>query len=100
MQTSGRTGARMDVRVVNISEGGCCVHIDPSPAGEDWSFILGTEERLGFTLAVPGGVVKSVVEVRWYVPSRNDNCVAGLEFVAMSQGDRSILCSAIRNLSS
>lgn len=100
VQTSSRARARMDVRVVNISEGGCCVHIDPSPDGEDRSFILGAEERFGFTLAAPDGVVKSVVEVRWYVPSRNHTYVAGLEFVAMSQADRSILRSAIRKLSS
>lgn len=88
----------MDVRVVDISEGGCCVHIVPTSSGSDWSFILGVEDRFSLILTVPGGVVKSIVEVRWYVPSQTHTYVAGLEFVGMSQRDRSLLGLAIRNL--
>jgi hypothetical protein len=89
----------MEVHVFNVSEGGCCVHFDPSSAGQDSSWILGTEERLSLKLHVPGATLSAGVEVRWYMPVHSEIYGAGLEFTSMSPRDRSTLISAIQGLS-
>jgi len=55
-----------------------------------------SEDRLNLNLYVPGAVLSSTVEVRWYVPIQEEVYGAGLEFVAMSSRDRSILMSALK----
>jgi hypothetical protein len=89
----------IEVHVFNASEGGCCIHFDPLSAGQDSSWILGTEERLSLKLQVPGATLHAAVEVRWYMPVHSELYGAGLEFVSMSPRDRSTLISAIQDLS-
>lgn len=86
----------VDVQVLNVSEGGCCIHVR-QPASDSGSLsVLGTEERLSLNLYVPGAVLNPVVEVRWYAPIHEEVYGAGLEFVAMSSRDRSILQSVLK----
>jgi hypothetical protein len=88
----------MEVQVLDVSEGGCCVHVRESTRDHDSLSVLGAEERLNLNLYLPGAVLNSWVEVRWYVPVHDEVYGAGLEFVAMTQRDRSLLQSAIQGL--
>jgi hypothetical protein len=98
-RSSSTHRSAMDVRVFNVSEGGCCIHIDPSAAGQDSPWILGTEERLSLKLHVPGATLNAAVEVRWYMPVHSGIHGAGLEFISMSPKDRSVLVAALRSVS-
>ena len=89
-------GTTVDVQVLNVSEGGCCIHVRQSSADQNFLSVLGGEERLNLNLYVPGAVLNPMVEVRWYVPIHEEVYSAGLEFVAMSSRDRSILMSALK----
>ncbi len=86
----------VDVQVLNVSEGGCCIHVRQSTSDHHFLSVLGAEDRLNLNLYVPGAVLSSTVEVRWYVPIQEEVYGAGLEFVAMSSRDRSILLSALK----
>lgn len=91
--------AVLEVHVLNVSEQGCCVHFERVFAGQDSPSLLGTEERLNLRLHVPGAILNSVVEVRWYMPVHSEIYGAGLEFISMSPSDRSRLVVAIQSLS-
>jgi hypothetical protein len=88
----------VDVQVLNVSEGGCCIHVRQSGAEQDLLGVLAAEERLKLNLFVPGAVVNSLVEVRWYVPIHEEIYSAGLEFVAMNPRDRNLLLSAMKTV--
>ncbi len=91
-----KSGRTVDVQVLNVSEGGCCINLRRSPSDPDSVSVLGAEERLNLNMYAPGAVLSSVVEVRWYVPVHEEVYSAGLEFVAMNFRDRSILESVLR----
>ncbi len=86
------------MQVLDVSEGGCCIHVREASRDQTSLSVLAAEERLNLNLYVPGAVLNSWVEVRWYVPVHDEVYGAGLEFVAMTQRDRSILQSAMRGL--
>ncbi len=88
----------MEVQVLNISEGGCCVHVRELSRDQTSLSFLGVEERLNLNVYLPGAVLNSWVEVRWYVPVHDEVYGAGLEFIAMTQRDRSLLQSAMQDL--
>ena len=100
MRTVSDSRTTMEVQVLNVSEGGCCIHVRQSSPEQNSLSMLGAEERLNLNLYVQGAVLNSVVEVRWYVPIHEEVYGAGLEFVAMNQKDHSFLMSVVQNQSS
>jgi hypothetical protein len=88
----------MEVQALDISEGGRCVHVRELFEDQISLSFLGAEERLNLNLYLPGVVLNSWVEVRWYVPVHDEVYGAGLEFIAMTQRDRSLLQSAMQGL--
>jgi len=96
---SSASRASIKVRVLNISEGGCCIHIDgPSSDLGDLS-ILCSEGRFELTLFPHEMIPRIAVEVRWYMPFGEGRYGAGLEFTSISGRNRSLLLAALRKLS-
>ncbi|NLI83468.1 MAG: PilZ domain-containing protein [Deltaproteobacteria bacterium] len=97
--TSDESRERVPVRLSDISEGGCCVHVDRSSWGGSKMPELGLQERFELTLFLDDMAPKFLVEVRWYIPTCEAMYGAGLEFVSMARRSRSILEAALRRLS-
>lgn len=87
-----------EVRLSDVSEGGCCIFLRNPPGGPDQRAMLVSERPLTLRMFVPGSVVSAQVEIRWYMPIDNDAHAAGLQFLQMSARDRAFLAAALQNL--
>lgn len=87
-----------EVRLSDVSEGGCCIFLRNPPGGPDQRAMLVVEGPLTLRMFVPGAVLSAQVEIRWYMPIDNDAYAAGLQFLQMSARDRALLLAALQNL--
>ncbi|NTV42607.1 MAG: PilZ domain-containing protein [Deltaproteobacteria bacterium] len=89
---------KTQVRLSDVSEGGCCVRMDRLPPGSHRFGEQGLQERLELTLFLGGAMSRIVVEVRWYIPVCEGVYGAGLEFISMTRGTRLLLQTALQKL--
>jgi hypothetical protein len=97
-QVSSDIRAELEVRVTDVSEGGCCIHIKGPFGGSDRQTLMSAECPLALTLFSPKGVLTLTVEVRWHMPVGADYYAAGLQFLTLTARERSLLLSAIEEL--
>lgn len=96
-ESSGIT-ASLEVKVADISEGGCCIHLTGPFGGIDRQTLLSAESSLAMTLFSSKGVLTLTVEVRWHMPVGADYYAAGLQFLNLTARDRAVLLAAIEEL--
>ncbi len=93
---SPNSQVKIQVRLSDVSEGGCCVCMDRLPSGSYRFAEQGLQERLELTLFLGGVISRIVVEVRWYIPICEGFYGAGLEFISMTRGTRLLLQTALQ----
>jgi hypothetical protein len=93
---SPNSRVKIQVRLSDVSEGGCCVRMDRLPSGSYRFGEQGLQERLELTLFLGGVISRIVVEVRWYIPICDGFYGAGLEFISMTRGTRLLLQTALQ----
>ncbi len=97
-RTSSDFPMSAEVRLSDVSEGGCCIFFRRQSQGPDPGIFFASAGPLSLKMFSPSGMLISLVEVRWYMPIEEDAYAAGLQFLSMSSRDRSILHAAIQEL--
>lgn len=88
--------ARIQVRLTDISEEGCCIRVDRGSSGSILFSELGCHDRFELTVYLNAALARVLVEVRWYMPLSDGVYAAGLEFVSMTRATRSLIQTALR----
>lgn len=97
---SSKSQARIQVRLMDISEGGCCIRLDRRSSGSILFSELGLHDRFELTVYLNGAMARILVEVRWYMPVSDGVYGAGLEFITMTKATRSLIQIALQRLGS
>lgn len=91
---SANSQAKIQTRLLDVSEGGCCVRLDGLSSSA--SQRLGLQECLELTVFLSGTMLRIVVEIRWYIPISEGVYGAGLEFISMTRTTRALLQAALQ----
>ncbi len=97
---SSNSQAKIPVRLMDISEGGCCIRVDRRSSGSSLFSELGLHNRFELTVYLNAAMARILVEVRWYMPLSEGVYGAGLEFIWMSKSTRSLIQLAFQRLES
>ena len=98
--TSANSRSKIQARLLDVSEGGCCARLDSLSSSASQFAQLGLQERFELTVFLSGTMLRIVVEIRWYIPISEGVYGAGLEFISMTRTTRALLQAALQKLGS
>jgi hypothetical protein len=86
------------VRLSDVSEGGCCIFLRTDPALPNVGNFFVSDSPLNLKMFLPSGEVSAQVVIRWYMPIEDNAYAAGMQFLMIAPRHFSRLRKAIQEI--
>lgn len=97
-RASSESRQSFEVRLSDVSEGGCCIFLRTDPALPNVGNFFVSDSPLNLKMFLPSGEVSAQVVIRWYMPIGDDAYAAGMQFLMIAPRHLSRLRKAIQEM--